>query len=167
MTSTKELTKVGLMAALICIATFSIKVPSIYGYSHMGDVMIFLAVLILGYRKAAFAGGIGAAMADLLGGYALWVLPTFFIKFIMAIIMGLVIEKAFPKLKGGWILGAIIGGISQIVLYTLAKVFLIDKAYAISSLIPLTIQTITGIVLSVVVVGAFSSTKALQKIREI
>lgn len=166
MNKTKDITVVGLMAALVFICTYTIKFPSIYGYSHMGDVMIFLSVMLIGYKKAAFAGGLGAALADLLGGYTLWILPTFFIKFVMATVMGVLMAKAFPKLKGAWILGASIGGVTQIILYTVVKVFLIDRAYAISTLLPLTIQTITGIVLAVVVVGVLTSSKALDRVKQ-
>ena len=73
--------------------------------------MIFLSVLILGTRKGALAGGIGAALSDLLGGYMHWVIPTFIIKYIMATVMGLFIDKIMPNRKGNWLIGSIVGGI--------------------------------------------------------
>ena len=77
---TKVMIKMAIMIALIYLATFFIKIPSINGYTHLGDCMIFLSVLILGTKRGALAGGIGAALADYLGGYIIWVIPTFFIK---------------------------------------------------------------------------------------
>ena len=65
---TKDLTKMSIMAALVFLATYFIKIPSINGYTHLGDCMIFLSVLILGWRKGALAGGMGAALADLFRG---------------------------------------------------------------------------------------------------
>lgn len=44
--------------------------------------MIFLAIVFLGYKKAPLAAGIGAGLADLIGGYSAWVAPTFIIKFL-------------------------------------------------------------------------------------
>ena len=87
--TTKEITKIAMMAALVFIATYSLKVPSLHGYTHLGDCMIFISVLLLGGKKGAIAGGIGASLADLVGGYMVWIVPTFFIKFVMACIMGL------------------------------------------------------------------------------
>ena len=93
--STKNLTKVAIMSALVCIATYFFKIPSLNGYTHLGDSMIFMSVLILGWKRGALAGGIGAALADFLGGYMQWVIPTFLIKISMGIIMGLIAEKVF------------------------------------------------------------------------
>ena len=67
--SVKDITKTAMMAAITFIGIYTVKIPSLHGYSHMGDCMIFLSVLILGTRKGALAGGIGAALSDLLGGY--------------------------------------------------------------------------------------------------
>ena len=87
---TRGLTMTAVMAALIFAATYAIRIPNPMtgGYSHMGDCMIFLGVLVLGRRHGAFAAAIGAALSDLLAGAAVWVFPTFCIQFIMAFIMG-------------------------------------------------------------------------------
>lgn len=55
--------------------------------------------------------GIGAALADLLGGYMQWVLPTFLIKAVMALIMGYVIDKWHHSLN--WLAGAMLGAFSR------------------------------------------------------
>ena len=165
-TSIKDLTKMAMMAAITFIGIYAVKIPSLHGYSHMGDCMIFLSVLILGTRKGALAGGIGAALSDLLGGYMHWVFPTFFIKYIMAITMGLFIDKIMPNVKGNWLIGSIVGGIVQIVLYTVIKVFLFDWAYAIGSVPGLTSQTITGIVLGAILVTLFKKAGIMQKLKE-
>ena len=84
----------GLMMGLILVATslFKVPVPLSQGYVHLGDGMIFLAVLLLGKRNGALAAGLGSALGDLLGGFALWVPFTFVIKFLMAYLMGVVID---------------------------------------------------------------------------
>ena len=55
--SVKDITKTAMMAAITFIGIYTVKIPSLHGYSHMGDCMIFLSVLILGTRKGALAGG--------------------------------------------------------------------------------------------------------------
>ena len=164
--SIRDLTKMAMMAAITFIGVYAVKIPSPHGYSHLGDCMIFLSVLILGTRKGALAGGIGAALSDLLGGYMQWVFRTFFIKYIMATIMGLFIDKLMPNVKGNWLIGSVVGGIVQIVLYTLVKLVLFDWAYAITSVPGLTSQTITGIVLGAVLVTLFNKAGVMERLKE-
>lgn len=166
-TNTKDLTKMAIMSSLICVATYLFKIPSINGYTHLGDSMIFISVLILGWSKGALAGGVGAALADLLGGYMQWIIPTFFIKLFMGMIMGLIAERLLAKLKYGWIIGAITGGLFQIIAYTLVKIPLIGLGYAISSLPALTIQTISGIIIASVLVATLLASGIIMKLKEI
>lgn len=93
--TTQKMIMTGLMTALITIATMVIAVPIPFtnGYVHLGDSMIFLAVLILGWKYGAFAAGVGSALADLFLGYVHWVPWTFCIKGIMALVMGFIILK--------------------------------------------------------------------------
>ena len=164
---TKDLTKMGLMAALVFFGTFFIKIPSISGYTHLGDCMIFVSVLILGWRKGAVAGGIGAALADLLGGYTQWIIPTLFIKAIMAMIMGMITEKLFPNLRFGWLIGATVGGIFQIVGYTFVRILLYGTAMGFVELPMLIIQTVSGVALSLVLVTTLLQTNIINKLKEI
>ena len=46
--STKDITKIAIMAALVFVATFLIKIPSLNGYTHIGDSMVIISALILG-----------------------------------------------------------------------------------------------------------------------
>lgn len=164
---TKVIVKMAVMIALVYLATFFIKIPSITGYTHLGDCMIFLAVLILGTKRGAVAGGIGAALADYLGGYMMWVVPTLLIKMIMALTMGIVTEKVFPKLRFGWIIGAVLGGAAQIILYTLVKVPLFGMGVAVTQLPMLTLQTVSGIVIAAILVSLLKESGIINKIREL
>ena len=97
--STKKLVYTAVMMALVCIATSIIKIPTPFtsGYIHLGDSMIFLSVAILGWGYGALAAGIGSMLADILGGYAVWALPTLIIKSLMAIIMGIALNSTSRK----------------------------------------------------------------------
>lgn len=164
--STKTLTKTGIMAAIIFLATYTIKIPTLHGYTHLGDCMILISVLILGWRNGALAGGIGAALADLLGGYMHWILPTFFIKACMSTVMGLVIEKWFPNIKYGWLIGAILGGFVQIIGYTAVKIFYYGFKAAMTMTPGLLFQTAAGIIITGVFVTILGSSGILQKAKE-
>jgi uncharacterized membrane protein len=92
-----KLVNTGLMMALITLATSFIKLPTTNGYIHLGDGFIFLSAIILGPFYGAFAAGVGSMLADILGGYAQWALPTLLIKSAMAILMGLIIRQKSKK----------------------------------------------------------------------
>ena len=156
-----------LMAALVFVATYLIKIPNLAtgGYSHMGDCMIFLAVVMIGRRNGSIAAAIGGALSDLLAGAAAWVFPTLVIKFVMAFIMGTIIGKN-PMASGRQLAGAAAGGIFQIGAYTLVKVVMIGIGPALLSIPNVTIQTGVGIVLFAVLVNVLMKhAPALFKIR--
>ena len=96
----KEMTLAAVMSALVFIATFVPKVPIPLGYAHLGDATIFLAVIFCGRRIAIISAVVGSALADLLSGFPIWILPTIIIKAAMA--------ETFVKLKGRNFLIAII-----------------------------------------------------------
>ena len=86
----KNLSKVvasALFAAIICVATFIVQIPSpaTGGYVNLGDCFVLIAGIYLGYGYGALAAGLGSALADMLAGYAQYVPATFIIKALMAI----------------------------------------------------------------------------------
>lgn len=84
----------GMMAALVFVATsfFKIPVSVTQGYIHLGDGFILLGAALLGMPAVA-AAAIGSMLADLLGGYTMYILPTFLIKGAVAFVA----VKAFAK----------------------------------------------------------------------
>ena len=81
---TKEFTFTAMMSAFVFIATFVPKIPIPLGYAHLGDAAIFLIVIYCGRRVGITSGIIGSALADLLSGFPIWIVPTIFIKAAMA-----------------------------------------------------------------------------------
>ncbi len=79
-----------LMTAFVFITTTLIKIPIPFtnGYIHAGDMCIFVSGILLGPWYGGVAAGLGSAMADFLGGYGQWVLPTLIIKTIMGMLIG-------------------------------------------------------------------------------
>jgi len=89
-TKTQKLVLTALMTCMIMIAIlfFRIPVPFTQGIVHIGDGLIFLAVLMLGTKYAIAAASVGSAMANIIMGFAFWAPWTFVIKGGMALIMG-------------------------------------------------------------------------------
>lgn len=88
-----------LAMALVCISTMIVQIPIPMGYMHLGNVCILLAGAFFGPVTGALAGGLGSAMADLLTGYAVWVLPTLMIKSVMGFAVGYLAWGGFRSIQ--------------------------------------------------------------------
>lgn len=161
----KELTKMSAMAAIVFVLTYTFKIPFADGYTHLGDCAIFTGVMILGRKKGAWAGGIGAAMADLIGGYPQWIIPSLVIKFLMAYVMGLIVEKIMPKAKFNYVLGALAGGVLQIIGYTSVKIIYYGFAQAMVMTPTLLIQTSAGIVITFIFVSLLKGSGMIDRVK--
>ncbi len=93
--SLKKLVMAALFAALACVATYIIKIPTpgTGGYIHPGDAVVILSGVFLGPVYGMLAGGIGSALSDLIGGYFIYVPITFVIKGLIAFASGYVFKK--------------------------------------------------------------------------
>ena len=138
----------GLFLALVFIATFALKIPYPFGYLHLGDTMIFLAVILLGRKKGVIAGSLGAAMSDFFLGYMVWAGPTCLFKGLMAFTTGTLYNKLSPNGdKKAFIIAALSGGLLQCAGYTVATYFIYGgTCAAIGSLPGNLLQTLVGIV---------------------
>ncbi len=83
----KLLATAGVLSALIFTLTFFLKLPIANGYIHLGDSLVFFTALLVNPLYGFLAAGIGAGLADILGGYAQYAVPTFFIKGSMSLIV--------------------------------------------------------------------------------
>ena len=94
---TKKLIFAALFAALTCVATMIIKVPTpTMGYIHPGDSIVLLSGFLLGPLYGGLAAGIGSMFSDLFGGYFSYAPATFVIKMLTAVFASLV-YRAFTK----------------------------------------------------------------------
>ena len=115
--TTKKWVVSALFAALTCICTMIIKIPTpTGGYIHPGDGMVLLCGIVLGPGMGALAAGIGSMLSDLFSGYMVWVPATFIIKALTAMVAGVLFRKTSQLLSGNkaastvrTILGGIIG----------------------------------------------------------
>ena len=113
----KKLILAALFAALSCVATMSIRIPTpgTSGYIHPGDAIVILSGVILGPVWGFLAGGIGSALSDLIGGYFIYVPITFGIKGLVALAAGLLYQKVGKNQKSRYI-AVILGGVADIIL---------------------------------------------------
>ena len=148
----KKLILAALFAALSCVATMSIRIPTpgTGGYIHPGDAIVILSGVILGPVWGFLAGGIGSALSDLIGGYFIYVPITFVIKGLVALAAGLLYQKVGKNQKSRYI-AVILGGVADIILvaggYFVCE-FFIYGAGAAASIPAIIIQGTGGLVIS-------------------
>ena len=150
----KKIVMTALFAALACVATMSIRIPTpgTSGYIHPGDAIVILSGIILGPVYGLLAGGIGSAMADLLGGYFVYVPITFVIKGLVALVSALIYQNVGKNSKSRYV-AVILGGVIDIIFvaggYFVCEFFLYGASAAAS--IPANIiQGVGGLVLAAV-----------------
>lgn len=85
---------VAIMTAVVAVFTLIIRIPSpIGGYISLCDAAVSFAAYAFGPFTGLIAGGLGAAFADLIGGFPQWAGISFIVHGIEAFLMGLVIRK--------------------------------------------------------------------------
>ncbi len=153
-TNLKRLVTSALFAALACAATLSVRIPTpgTGGYIHPGDAIVILSGIVLGPVWGMLAGGIGSALADLLGGYFIYVPVTFVIKGLVALVSGLIYQKIGRTRKSRYA-AVFISGIADTVFvaggYFLCESMMYGSAAAAS--IPTNlIQGASGLILSLI-----------------
>lgn len=68
--ATQKIVITSLLAALTCVATIIIKIPSpLKGYLNLGDCVVLLSGWTLLPVYGFLAAGLGSALADLFSGY--------------------------------------------------------------------------------------------------
>ena len=70
----------GIFTAIVFVFTAYLHIPSHTGYTHVGDAFIYLTACFLPLPYAIFAGSVGALLADLFTGYAIWAPASVIIK---------------------------------------------------------------------------------------
>ena len=53
----------GMMAAIIFVATYFLKIPMNFGYIHLGDGFVLIAAAVLGW-PAVIAAAVGSMLSD-------------------------------------------------------------------------------------------------------
>lgn len=116
--STTSIVLVALFAALTILGTM-LKIPLPTGaFVHLGNAVLLLAVLLIGYKRGALAGGIGFAIFDIMNGFAAEA-PYFVVEsFIVGGAAAIMILFFQNKIDAIWkiISIAIVTGIAKIIM---------------------------------------------------
>lgn len=118
----KKVVLASVLAAITTALTFYVKIPSHNGYIHLGDAVIFLAASLMPAPYAMLSASIGGALADLIGGYTIYIVPTLIIKALLVLPFS---SKAGKILTKRNTIALFIAGVITTVGYYVAEVVLV------------------------------------------
>ena len=118
-----------IMAALVTVSTYMVQipVPATSGYINIGDAMVFTSALLFGPAVGGFAGGVGSALADLWGGYLVFVPITLVVKGLEGAVAGLIRNG---KSTSRDVLGVVVGGTIMVGGYLISEALLLGYGFA-------------------------------------
>ena len=136
-----QLTLMAVMSALVAVGTLIVQIPNTMGgYFNVGDVMIFVSALTFSPLIGGVAGGLGSAIADLIG-FPVFVLPTLVIKGVEGVLAGLISNK---KSLYRDIFAVVVAGAEMVVGYFLVEVYLWGVGGALAEVLPNIAQVSVG-----------------------
>ena len=161
-TRAQKIAVAAMLAALACVATMIIKIPTpLKGYVNLGDCVVLLCGSILSPAYAFLSAGIGSALADILSGYLVYAPATFAIKGGMALII-VALFKYFDK-KGYKsalkILPCIIAEMFMVLGYFIFEGFLYGFGPSLANIPANAIQGVAGIIFGFTLIKAFEKIK--------
>ncbi|QQY79555.1 putative membrane protein [Keratinibaculum paraultunense] len=159
--SLKTLVRYAMLIALTTVMTMVIQIPTVgtEGYLNLGDMVVFLAALILGRKGGFIVGGFGSALADLITGYTHYVPITFVVKGLEGFIAASLLETKIGKDKP--IVATSIAGIFMAFGYFIPETFMYGKA-AVASIPGNILQGLVGAITSVVLYNALNRVKGIK-----
>ena len=161
---TKKIVMAALLAALACVATMIIKIPSpLKGYLNLGDCIVLVAGWMLSPAYGFVAAGLGSALADLFSGYVTYVPATFVIKGLMALIAFYGFKLFHSKLGNlpARIISGILAEIMMILGYFVFEGFLYGFAPSVVNIPANAIQGLAGLIIGIILIKVFEKSKIM------
>ena len=150
------------MAAMVCVATMIIKIPSpMKGYLNIGDCIVLLCGWLLAPGYGFVAAGLGSALADMFSGYLTYAPATFLIKGSMALIAFAclkLVNKRIGRLPSQ-IIGAVFAEIVMVLGYFVFEGFMYGFIPSAVNIPANAVQGAAGLILGIILVKVFERLK--------
>lgn len=160
--TTQKIAVTALLAALTCVATMVIKIPSpMKGYLNLGDCVVLTAGWMLSPVYGFLAAGLGSALADLFSGYVVYAPATFLIKGLMALVARFVYKALCGKIYSSIsrIISGVLAEIIMVLGYYIFEGFMYGFSPSLVNIPANAVQGITGLVFGFVLIKIFEKTK--------
>ncbi len=160
--TTFKIAVAAIFTALVFIITSqvpAIPIPATGGYFNVGETTIYIAALLFGPFVGAFAGGVGASLADAYLGFGLFAPGTLVIKAFEGAITGFLNLKLRKYIKNTTVcatIAIVIGGLEMVIGYFLYEQIVVGYPLAAAlAEIPLNLgQMAVGLVIAVPIMHA-------------
>ena len=150
-----------LLAALTCVATMVIKIPSpMKGYLNLGDCVVLLSGWMLPPFYGALAAGLGSALADLFSGYVTYVPATFLIKAAMALVAHFLVHNRTATLSRR-VFSGVCAELIMVLGYLAFETLLYGFLPSLPNVLPNALQGVAGLVLGLALVKIFEKSNLL------
>lgn len=164
-TKTQKIVIAAMLAALTCIATMIIKIPSpLKGYLNLGDCVVLLSGWLLSPLYGFLAAGLGSGLADLISGYGVYVPATFIIKGVMA--LAAYFGFRFLQNKVTNISARIVSGIvAELIMvfgYYVFEGFLYGFGASLVNIPANAVQGVAGLIIGTILVKIFEKSKIVK-----
>lgn len=159
---TKKLVMAALLAALTCVTTMIITVPSpLKGYLNLGDSIVLLSGWLLSPAYGFLAAGLGSAMADIFSGYVIYAPATFVIKGLMAFV-ACIGFKSLSKFMNNRLSRIISGAAAEVLMvvgYFIFEGFMYGFLPSAVNIPANSVQGVAGLILGSVLIRIFAKNK--------
>ena len=162
----KKLVLASILATFVCVATavFAFPLPG-NGFANLGDCFVIICGGLIGPWWGFAAAAVGAALADIILGYAIYAPATFIIKGVMA----LVVYYMAAKKKVSVVKVAIASIVAEIIMvagYFFFELALYGAGVAIPDLLGNATQGVVGAIAGTVLLSVFLKNKKLYSFFE-
>ncbi len=164
-TKTQKIVMTALLAALCCVATMIIKIPSpLKGYLNLGDCIVLLAGWLLSPLYGFLAAGLGSALADIFSGYITYAPATFIIKGLMALIAyyGFKILKNKIGNLPSRIISGIVAEVIMVLGYFVFEGFLYGFLPSVVNIPANAVQGVVGLIIGIILIKVFEKSRILK-----
>ncbi len=154
------LVKASVLIALTTVMTMVVHIPtpSTNGYLNLGDMVVFIAAMMLGKKGGFIVGGLGSSLADILLGYTHYAPITLVVKGLEGFIAGAILETNLGKRYP--LFATVIGGVWMALGYYFAEIFMYGAKAALVGIPGNLMQGLFGAVTAVLLY------KALYKVQK-
>ena len=162
--NTKKFTLTAMFAALTCVATMVIHIPSpMNGYVNLGDAIVLLGAFLLGPVPGMIAAGLGSMLADLFLGYSSYMFASLIIKGLMGLCAGLIVKKYSSVISSS--IAAVASEAIMVCGYFLFEALLLGNGLAALSGVPGNlVQGGAGIIVSVILYAVLKKNKYIMSL---
>ncbi len=164
-TKAQKIVIAAMLAALTCIATMIIKIPSpLKGYLNLGDCVVLLSGWLLSPLYGFLAAGLGSGLADLISGYGVYVPATFIIKGVMALAAYFGFRFLQNKITNisARIVSGIVAELIMVFGYYVFEGFLYGFGASLVNIPANAVQGVAGLIIGTILIKIFEKSKIVK-----